>query len=377
MFHVLTVSWKRGEVQIWSKTTKQSPAFLRAFRDLVGTPVPNLNTRSFPTQRWMYLKTSPTRNGWTANEGSPNFSSPKISRKAQNLQNLPFKKPKKNYQAPSTWSSSDTQGISSTDNSASNASSKATKYLLSFPQQKMGESFPHFVCHSYSFVRVCWKGLFVDQFLVSAFLLVLGVSIRGEEKLHSESQNLPITSCVNPWVAVQEEFQTTDSVAIWLKPNSRWVKVRVTSTLRMTKNGHPFSGLSCDNGKVDLAIHQSSTGSSKAAFLDMGKIHGNKLVFHVAANIQELITFTLKTPGLSTARPHLPEAPNFPLFDTSPPFRRACYHAYGSCEAILPLRSLVLAGKTPLPWQGRLPHGWRSWVLGVRLHRTSSINHIM
>ena len=86
----------------------------------------------------------------------------------------------------------------------------------------------------------------------------------------------------------------------------------------MTKNGHPLSGLSCDHGKVDLAIHQSC-GSSKVAFLDMGKIHGNKLVFHGAANIQELITFTLKTPGLSTARPHLPEAPNVPLFDISPP----------------------------------------------------------
>ena len=30
---------------------------------------------------------------------------------------------------------------------------------------------------------------------------------------------------------------------------------------------------------------------------------------------------------------------------------RACYHAYGSCEAILPLRSLVLADKTLPPWQ--------------------------
>lgn len=155
MFHILTVSWKRGEVQIWRKTTKKSPAFLRPFRDLVGTPS-NLNTRSFPTQR-MYLKTSPTRNGWTAKEGS----SPKISRKAQNLQNLPFKKPKKNYQAPSTWSSSDTQGISSTDNSASNASSKATKYLLSFPQQKWGN-----LSHAlFVIVTVLW------EFVGKVFLL--------------------------------------------------------------------------------------------------------------------------------------------------------------------------------------------------------------
>lgn len=107
------------------------------------------------------------------------------SRKAQNLKNLPFKKPrKKTYQAPSTWSSSDTQGFSSTDNSASNASSKATKYLLSFPQQKWGN-----LSHTlFVIVTVLWE--FVGKvFLLTNFLCifvgrVLGVSIRGEEKLH-------------------------------------------------------------------------------------------------------------------------------------------------------------------------------------------------
>ena len=134
----------------------------------------------------------------------------------------------------------------------------------------------------------------------------------------------------------------------------------------MTKNGHPLSGLSCDNGKVDLAIHQSC-GSSKAAFLDMGKIHGNKLVFHVAANIQELssllshqkdtrtihrttIHATCQNTHCLSVTPSSTGSPLFAALRHFPPLEmRTCYHAYGSCEAILPLRSLVLAGKTPRP----------------------------
>lgn len=195
MFHVLTVSWKRGEVQIWRKTTKQKIQLFsgRSGITIVGTPVPNLNTRSFPTQEWQSQSSKPQESAFQKTP-EKNLPSP---------QHLKFK-----------WHTGDFF------HRQLSIQCQFQSHQIS-PQlsaANMGESFPHFVCHSYSFVRVCWKGLFVDQFWVCVFLVFLrGLNLRWR-KTASESQNLPITSCVNPGVAVQEEFQTTDSVAIWVKP---------------------------------------------------------------------------------------------------------------------------------------------------------------
>ena len=114
-------------------------------------------------------------------------------------------------------------------------------------------------------------------------------------------------------------------------------------------------------GTADLAIHHHRI--KQCRFLRHGKDPRQQAGFSRGGKQPRtfIISFTTKTPGLSTARlfmppqnihcltviPH-PPGPcsalrNFPW--------RACYHAYGSCEAILPLRSLVLADKTLPPWQ--------------------------
>ena len=158
----------------WGPKCGEKPKVLKIFSGRSGILSPLLAPPSSSTPgvfqlrsgcwwRWMYLTNNSNNKRMNCKKGAPKFFvHPFHSLLSKTLQktNLP---PYQAYQASQAYhlifkSSSDTQGISSTGNSASNASSKATKYLLSSvgtetkprtdgrteKNKFIGESFPHF-----------------------------------------------------------------------------------------------------------------------------------------------------------------------------------------------------------------------------------------